>query len=306
MKILFFGTPEFAVGTLDRIIKDGKHEVVGVVTAPDKPAGRGHAPKMSDVKVYALEHNLRLLQPEKLKDPAFVEEIRALNADVFVVVAFRMLPEVVWQMPEKGTFNVHASLLPRYRGAAPINWAIINGEERTGVTTFMLRHDIDTGPVLSQKEMEIGPDENVGSVYERLMIAGAQLASETLDRLENGTETQIPQNELRGEVCGAPKLNPENCTIDWKKSAREVHNLVRGLAPYPGARTTLRFDNGSTVSAKILKTRLTNIDSHNEMKMVVECGDGNRIEILELQPAGKKRMKAEDYLRGLHGKVIPE
>lgn len=306
MKILFFGTPEFAVGTLDRIIKDGKHEVVGVVTAPDKPAGRGHALKMSDVKVYALEHNLRLLQPEKLKDPAFVEEIRALNADVFVVVAFRMLPEVVWQMPEKGTFNVHASLLPRYRGAAPINWAIINGEERTGVTTFMLRHDIDTGPVLSQKEMEIGPDENVGSVYERLMIAGAQLASETLDRLENGTETQIPQNELRGEVCGAPKLNPENCTIDWKKSAREVHNLVRGLAPYPGARTTLRFDNGSTVSAKILKTRLTNIDSHNEMKMVVECGDGNRIEILELQPAGKKRMKAEDYLRGLHGKVIPE
>lgn len=306
MKILFFGTPEFAVGTLDRIMRDGKHEVVGVVTAPDKPAGRGHAPKMSEVKIYALEHGLKLLQPEKLKDQEFIDEVRGLNADVFVVVAFRMLPEVVWQMPEKGTFNVHASLLPRYRGAAPINWAIINGEERTGVTTFMLRHDIDTGPVLSQREIEIGPDENVGSVYDRLMKAGAELAVETLDKLAEGTEKQIAQSELEGEVCGAPKLNPDNCTIDWSKSAKEVHNLVRGLSPYPGARTSLRFENGAKMSAKILETRLPKCDSRNGGNLTVECGDGNRIEILELQPAGKKRMRAEDYLRGLHDKVTFE
>lgn len=302
MRILFFGTPEFAVATLDKILKSGHHEVVGVVTAPDKPAGRGHAFHQSDVKKYALEMGLKLFQPEKLKDPEFQDNIRALNADIFVVVAFRMLPESVWAMPPKGTFNVHAALLPRYRGAAPINWAIINGETETGVTTFMLRHDIDSGPILSQRKLEIGPNENVGSLYERLMAEGAVLAIETLDEIEAGTATQIPQADMGIKVCLAPKLNPDNCTIDWSKSSKEIHNLVRGLSPYPGARTEMILPTGERIAAKIFSTAVGQVSPKG---WIVECHDGP-LEILELQPAGKKKMKAEEYLRGLRCDRYPE
>lgn len=303
MKILFFGTPEFAVATLDRIMSDGLHEVVGVVTAPDKPAGRGHSFKMSEVKEYALKHNLRLFQPVKLKDENFLREIRELNADVFVVVAFRMLPESVWAMPPMGTFNVHASLLPKFRGAAPINWAIIKGETRTGVTTFMLRHDIDTGPILSQTVVDILPEDNIGSLYDRMMVIGADLAADTLDKIAAGTITEIDQSQLSEAPCPAPKLNPENCTIDWNESATNIHNLIRGLSPYPGARSTIVLADGERIPVKIFKTAIP--PSGESGDWTVDLKDGSRIEILELQPAGKKRMKAADYLRGLHCDRLP-
>ncbi len=231
------GTPEFAVESLKALVEQS-YKVVGVVTAPDKPAGRGYKLQPSPVKRYALEQGLPLLQPEKLRDPGFLEELRGWNADLQVVVAFRMLPEVVWGMPPKGTFNLHASLLPRYRGAAPINWAIINGESETGVTTFFLSHEIDTGQIIFQEKTAIEETDTAGSLHDRLMAMGARLVLKTVDAISEGTAPSIPQSELVSDetaLTSAPKIFTTDCRIDWRRSAREVYNLIRGLSPYPAA-----------------------------------------------------------------------
>jgi methionyl-tRNA formyltransferase len=271
----------------------------------------------SPVKRYAVEHDLKLMQPVKLKDPEFVEELRSLNADLFVVIAFRMLPEIVWQMPRLGTFNLHASLLPRYRGAAPINWAVINGDTKTGVTTFFLKHEIDTGEIISQKEIDILPTDNVGDVHDKLMSLGATLTLDTVNHIILGDLKTTPQEDLLTdgeEPTPAPKIFKETCRIDWNKDAIDVHNLVRGLSPYPCAWTEL-YDASSTetaiYNAKVLETRVVESAKTNDIAgtvyvgktLEVACGDGNRIEILKLQPSGKKAMAAADFLRGAH---LPE
>ncbi len=306
LRIVFLGTPEFAVNSLDTLVTNG-FNIVGVVTMPDKPAGRGHKLLQSAVKQYAIEHDLHLMQPVSLKDEIFVNELRSLNADLFIVIAFRMLPMVVWQMPRLGTFNLHASLLPRYRGAAPINRAVMNGDTETGVTTFMLRHEIDTGDILGQERIEIGPDECVGSVHDRLMHIGARLTLQTVNDIIAGTLKPIPQDELlRGEEpTPAPKIFREDCRIDWTRPAREVHNHIRGLSPYPAAWTMMSISGGEPAMTKILETRIHPeytsgqpgrvIVTGNEM--IVECGDC-AVTIERLQPAGKRPMCTGEYLRG--------
>lgn len=303
LKIVFFGTPEFAVESLDRIIRDG-HDVAAVVTPPDKPAGRGHKLLQSDVKKYALEKGIPVLQPEKLRDPDFIEELRSLNADVFTVIAFRMLPEVVWSMPPMGTFNLHGSLLPRYRGAAPINRAVMNGDAETGVTTFFLSHDIDTGNIIFRERLPIAPDENAGSVHDRMMTLGAKVVSRTLEAIAEGTAPSLPQNEE--EACPAPKIFREDCRIDWALTARHIHNHIRGLAPYPCAWSTLEEQTGKPVETKILKAIISTDDISGatpgeirilDGRMLAKCGQGT-IEILSLKPAGKKEMEASAFLRG--------
>lgn len=306
LKIVFFGTPEFAVESLAKLV-DNSYNIVGVVTMPDKPAGRGHKLLHSPVKQYALEHGLHLMQPPKLKDPEFVDELRSLGADLFIVIAFRMLPEVVWTMPPMGTFNLHASLLPRYRGAAPINRAIMNGDTVSGVTTFMLKHEIDTGDVLRQVAVDILPDDNVGDLHDRLMHLGSNLTLDTVEHLVAGTLRPIPQDELDNSIepCPAPKIFAEDCLIDWHKPAVEIHNQVRGLSPYPAARTSLCRPGAEPEIFKILKTRVGNVTAlkPGEIKiegdtMKVGTGDGLALEILEVHPAGKKRMDAASFLRG--------
>lgn len=260
-KIVFFGTPDFAVPSLKALVNAG-YDVAAVVTATDKPAGRGHRLLPSAVKTCALEHNIPVLQPEKLRDPEFIDTLRAIHADLFIVIAFRMLPEIVWAMPPLGTFNLHGSLLPAYRGAAPINWAIINGEKRTGVTTFFLSHEIDTGDIIDQRSIDIADDENVGSVYDRLMTLGAELTLSTTKAIFDGTVTTIPQRKLIEEgitPSPAPKIFRETCRIDWNQPARNVVNFIRGLSPYPCATTTLSV-NGENAEVKILKAH-TNADS---------------------------------------------
>lgn len=307
LRIVFLGTPDFAVESLRRIVDEG-YNVVGVVTAPDKVGGRGHKLLQSPVKQFALERGLRLMQPPRLKDPAFVEELRSLDAHLFVVIAFRMLPQVVWSMPPLGTFNLHGSLLPKYRGAAPINRAIMNGDSRTGVTTFFLKHEIDTGDIIDRRAIEVGPDENVGSVYDRLMMLGAELTVDTLRHIIAGDLRPMPQDSLpdAGAACDAPKIFKEDCRLDWSRTARQLHNHVRGLSPYPGAWTTLTID-GHSSDIKIFSTRVINEDcsctrpGRAEIlghSLYVDCGKG-RIEILELQPAGKRRMTAADWLPGI-------
>lgn len=311
LKIVFFGTPEFAVASLDKLVGNG-YNVVGAVTMPDKPAGRGHKMYQSPVKEYAVAHDIHLMQPVRLKDEEFVEELRSLNADLFIVIAFRMLPEVVWQMPPMGTFNLHASLLPRYRGAAPINWAVINGDTETGVTTFFLKHEIDTGDIIDQERIAILPTDNVGDVHDKLMELGAELTLKTVDSIVDGTFRTIPQDKLlKGEeATPAPKIFKETCRIDWQKSSVEIHNLVRGLSPYPAAWTELTgYDPKAPAAVKIFSTEPCGISQQtslpgelfiegNEMK--VACGDGRLLKIIELQPAGKKRMTADAFLRGAH------
>ncbi len=309
LRIVFFGTPEFALESLDTLVKAG-YNIAAVVTAPDKAAGRGHKMLQSAVKQYAVAHDLPLLQPVSLKAPEFVEELRAIGANLFIVIAFRMLPEVVWTMPELGTFNLHASLLPRYRGAAPINWAVINGDKETGVTTFFLKHEIDTGDIISQEAITIGDDECAGSVHDRLMQLGARLTLKTVDDIVAGTVTPLPQDAIAGrEVSAAPKIFKDTCRVDWSAKATDVHNLVRGLSPYPAAWTTLTDDekDGAT-DVKIIRTAVSRRDGANSepgrivtdgRTMTVDCGNGS-IEILELQPAGKKRMTAAEWLRGVH------
>ena len=311
LRIVFMGTPEFAVETLDALVKNN-YNVMAVVTQPDKPVGRhGSVLQPSAVKQYALEHQLPVMQPEKMKEEKFVEELRSYNANLQVVVAFRMLPEVVWAMPEYGTFNIHAALLPQYRGAAPINWAVINGETRTGVTTFFLDHDIDTGRVIMQMPFDIRDDYNVEDVYDGLMHLGADICLQTLQRIidSDGHPEAMPQEDMFSdgeELKTAPKLFKDTCRIPWASSAKQVYDFVRGLSPYPGAWTTLRLPDGKETVLKVFNTKKTSISSSEATgtvvvdgrRMVVTCGDRSMLELVEVQMAGKKRMNAADFLNG--------
>ena len=305
LRIVFLGTPDFAVESLRRI-HEGGYNIVGVVTMPDKPAGRGHKLLQSPVKQYAVEHNLKLMQPVNLKDSAFVDELRSLQANLFIVIAFRMLPEIVWSMPELGTFNLHASLLPKYRGAAPINWAVMNGDTETGVTTFFLKHEIDTGDILRQERIEIKPTDNVGDVHDKLMMLGADLTMDTIQHIIAGDLRPIPQDELlQGvEPTPAPKIFKETCRIDWQRNMIDIHNHVRGLSPYPAAWTEFENKNGELLSAKIFETKTSDKTATTPGKITIDgnrlfidCND-NQIEILSLQVAGKRRMPTADFLRG--------
>lgn len=302
LRIVFMGTPDFAVGILDTILKNN-YEIAAVVTAPDKPAGRGQKLNQSAVKVYAEENNLKVLQPTNLKSEDFLAELATLNANLQIVVAFRMLPKAVWQMPKFGTFNLHASLLPDYRGAAPINWAIINGEEKTGVSTFFIDEKIDTGAVILKSETNISEEETAGELHDRLMHLGAETVIETLKLIENNqvTTTIQPAEETKT----AYKLNRENCKIDFNKSSKEVYNLIRGLNPYPSAYTILT-DNGNEYNIKIHDVTYT-IEQHNfkpgkfiaaKKTIRIATNDGF-IEILSLQFPGKKKMKTAELLNGM-------
>jgi len=311
LKIVFFGTPQFAVASLQRLV-DGGYNVVGVVTMPDKPAGRGHKLYQSDVKQYAIAQHLPLLQPVNLKDEAFVASLRALQADLQVVIAFRMLPEVVWSMPRLGTFNLHASLLPRYRGAAPINWAIIHGDTQTGVTTFFLNHEIDTGDIIQQRAIPIGRHDNAQTIHDRLMMLGADVVIETVGAIANGTAHAITQDQLLtagAEPTPAPKIFRDTCRIVWNRPAEAVYNFIRGLSPYPAACTTLLDSQHGQLELKIFDTSepipwassqpvpspgTLNTDGQ---QLRVACADG-WLQVLSLQQAGKRRMPTADFLRG--------
>jgi methionyl-tRNA formyltransferase len=300
IRIVFLGTPDFAVASLDALVQAGAN-VVGVVTAPDKPAGRGMQLQSSAVKKYTLAHNLRLLQPARLKDPAFIEELRSLNADLQVVVAFRMLPEIVWDMPPLGTVNVHGSLLPQYRGAAPINWAIINGEPETGVTTFKLKHEIDTGDILLQEKVPITPSDNAGTVHDKLMEAGAQLLVRTVRGLADGSIEEQPQTGTTEALKHAPKIFKEDMRIDWNKRISEIQNLIRGLSPYPAAFSFLN-DKQIKIYESHIEEATTGLaagafDTDHKTYLRFAANDG-WVYIDELQMEGKKRMKTEEFLRG--------
>ncbi len=299
MKIIFLGTPDFAVASLQALIENGM-QVVAAVTAPDKPAGRGMKLQQSAVKKYAVEKNIPVLQPEKLKSPEFLDELRSYHADVQVVVAFRMLPEVVWNMPPLGTINVHASLLPNYRGAAPINWAIINGEKETGVTTFKLQHEIDTGHILLQSTVGITEQDTAGTLHDKLMTAGAALIVDTLHQVEKGHVAEKPQIVLH-DYKHAPKLFTETCLIDWNHTTEHVYNLIRGLSPYPAAFTIVNDKKMKLfLCSKIIHTHQLQpgtLLSDNKHSIRFACTDGF-IEVNELQLEGKTRMKTDDFLRG--------
>lgn len=302
LRIVFMGTPEFAVGILDSILKNN-YEVVGVITAADKPAGRGQKIKYSAVKEFALENKLTLLQPTNLKDEDFIAELKALNANLQVVVAFRMLPKVVWEMPKLGTFNLHASLLPDYRGAAPINWVIINGDKETGVTTFFIDDKIDTGAMILSRKIEIESDESAGSLHDRLMHLGAKTVIETLDLIENQKVTVTIQDDAQ-DLKTAHKLNKENCKINWNESGTSIYNLIRGLSPYPAAWFILQ-DKGKELNVKIYDAKWvedahhlksgTLISDKTNLKVAVTNGF---IQLLELQLPGKKKMSSRDILNG--------
>lgn len=309
LRIVYMGTPDFAVESLKRLV-EGDYNVVGVITMPDKPVGRhGSVLQPSPVKEYAVSQGLRILQPEKLKDKAFVEELRSLQADLQIVVAFRMLPEVVWSMPRLGTFNLHASLLPQYRGAAPINWAVINGDTETGITTFFLKHEIDTGEIIQQVRVPIADTDNVEVVHDKLMHLGGDLVLETVDAILAGTVKPIPQEELMGEeieLRPAPKIFKETCRIDWSRGVKSVYDFIRGLSPYPAAWTELCAADGSRQVLKIYETEkvfavhdLQPGDIRTDMKTYfqVALSDGF-LNVLTLQLAGKKRMGVADFLRG--------
>ncbi|HNL64571.1 MAG TPA: methionyl-tRNA formyltransferase [Ferruginibacter sp.] len=312
LRTVFMGTPEFAVASLDALVQAGCH-IVGVITAPDKAAGRGMQLQQSAVKKYAVEKGLHILQPDKLKNPGFLEQLRSLQADLQIVVAFRMLPEAVWNMPPMGSVNLHGSLLPQYRGAAPINWAVINGEKETGVTTFKLKHEIDTGDILLQERFPIGDDETAGEVHDKMKTIGAQLLVRTVTGLAEGTLKETPQLSTGNLPAGeadrpetlkhAPKIFTETCRIDFSKTVNEVHNLVRGLSPFPGAFTSL---DGKTL--KIFRTEKQpgstgsasgSFETDKKQFLKFACADGYVL-VKELQLEGKKRMAIEDFLRGYH------
>lgn len=304
LRIVFMGTPDFAVPSLDILVQHN-YKIVGVITAPDKPAGRGQQLHQSAVKKYAVEKNLAVFQPEKLKNADFINELKALEPNLFIVVAFRMLPELVWQMPEYGTFNLHASLLPQYRGAAPINWAVINGEKETGVTTFFLQQEIDTGNIILQEKINIEDEDNAGSVHDKLMDIGSQLVLKTVQQIEENSVTEQPQELTTSKH--APKIYKETCFIDWNKPVLEIHNLIRGLSPYPTAFThldgkvlkvfksevVLRQAQDDSALAQNDKAYLTD----NKTYLSFKCANGY-LDILELQLEGKKRMKVDEFLRG--------
>lgn len=311
LRIVFLGTPEFAVESLSKLYENG-YNIVGVITMPDKIGGRGHKVIQSPVKEYALSKGLKVMQPVNLKDTEFVSELKSLNADLQIVIAFRMLPEVVWSMPPLGTFNLHASLLPRYRGAAPINWAVMNGDKETGVTTFFLKHEIDTGDIIQQEKLSIGISDNVEIVYDRLMKLGAKMVIETVEGILNDTIAPISQDKLcvKGiEATPAPKIFKETCRIDWDKNAMTIYNHIRGLSPYPAAWSTFVEKNGKELQFKVFEASIpdptANIsdpilpgavkqDGH---KLNIMCGD-MPLEIISLQVAGKKRISADEFIRG--------
>lgn len=300
LRIIYMGTPDFAVPSL-QILVENDYAVVAVITAPDRPKGRGQKVMTTPVKDYAVSQNIPVLQPTNLKDAGFLEELKSYNANLQIVVAFRMLPVAVWDMPEIGTFNLHGSLLPQYRGAAPINWAIINGEKETGVTTFFLKHEIDTGNIIFQENEPIEEDDTVGDVYERLMHKGAQLVLKTVKAIETGDYPQLPQSEAR-EIKHAPKIFKETCEINWSKSSEEIYNFIRGLSPYPAAWTTLNGKQFKIFGARKLDfisagMKPGDYDTDNKTYLHVQTG-GNAIAITELQMEGKKRMDIKSFLLG--------
>jgi methionyl-tRNA formyltransferase len=308
LRIVFMGTPEFAVPSLKRLVNEG-YQVVAVVTVPDKPAGRGQQLKQSDVKVAALELGIPVLQPERFKDESFLEQLRALQPDLGIVIAFKMLPEVVWSMPRLGTFNLHASLLPEYRGAAPINWAIINGERYTGITTFLLNHEIDKGAILAQYRVEILPTDNVGTLYERLMTLGSELVLQTVDRLATETVTPVDQMHYdETQLHPAPKIFKEDCRIDWNQPGRRIIDFIRGLSPYPAAWASMYKGERECNTLKIFQAhydeqQLSDVQpgeivTDGRTYLAVACADGT-IYIDELQIAGKRRLAVHDLLLGM-------
>lgn len=307
IRIAYFGTPEFAASQLEAILKAG-YEVAVVVTMPDKPAGRGRKIQYSDVKKTALEHNLPLLQPEKLKDPAFLEQLASFKANLFIVVAFRMLPAVVWQMPEFGTFNLHASLLPQYRGAAPINFAIINGETETGLTTFFLNEEIDKGAVIMRERVAIRPDETAGELHDELMLLGNRVVVDTIKKIESGDVQTLPQDELleNQPLKPAPKISKEFCNVDWNRDCQSVYNHIRGLSPYPAAHTQLQSESGETIDLKVYAAEIEVctpavfpgvVVTDNKKYLKIALSDGF-IHLTHVQQAGKKAMPVSDFLRG--------
>ena len=307
VRIAYFGTPEFAASQLEAILAAG-YEVAVVVTMPDKPAGRGRKIQYSDVKKTALEHNLPLLQPEKLRDPLFLEQLASYQANLFIVVAFRMLPAVVWQMPELGTFNLHASLLPQYRGAAPINFAIINGETETGLTTFFLNEEIDKGAVIMREKVHIRPNETAGELHDELMLLGNQVVVDTIKKIEDGNICALLQEELaEGQALKtAPKITKEFCNIDWNLDCQTVFNHIRGLSPYPAAHTRLVSDGGETIEMKVFSAEIENcqhdlpvgsVVTDNKKYLKIALSDGF-IQLTQVQQAGKKAMPIDDFLRG--------
>lgn len=306
LRIVFMGTPEFAATSLKRLVAEG-YNIVAVVTTPDKPAGRGQKMHESDVKLMAKELGLPILQPEKLRDEAFLAAMRELQPDLGIVIAFRMLPEVVWAMPKHGTFNLHASLLPEYRGAAPINWAIINGDKRTGVTTFLLNHEIDKGAIIGQEEVDILPEDNIGTLYDKLMNIGSGLVIETVERIASGEINPVEQMHIdESTLRPAPKIFKEDGRIDWSRKAEDIHNLVRGLSPYPAAWSPIFKSGEECGSVKIFTTRIElremnvapgTVDTDGRMELRVAALDG-WVYIDELQLAGKRRMTTRELLLG--------
>jgi methionyl-tRNA formyltransferase len=309
IRIIFMGTPDFAVASLQKLL-DAGYEIIAVVTAPDKPAGRGLQLNQSAVKKFALSKGLKILQPEKLKNPDFIEELKNLKADLQIIVAFRMLPEVVWNMPPMGTVNLHASLLPQYRGAAPINWVIINGEKETGVTTFKLKHEIDTGDILLQEKIQIGDTETAGELHDRVKEIGAQLLLQTINKLAGNKLRETPQSSISGTpedqryLHHAPKISTETCEIKWEKSTHEIYNLIRGLSPHPAAFTFLNGKKLTIFSAEkeagAIKESPGKIVSNHQSFLKFACNNGY-ISVKELQIEGKKRMNIENFLRGWRG-----
>ena len=301
LRIIFMGTPDFAVPSLEALLQHGCN-IVGVITSPDRPAGRGQKITASPVKQFALEKGLRILQPANLKSPEFLEELKSLKADLQIVVAFRMLPESVWAMPKLGTFNLHASLLPDYRGAAPINWAIINGEKETGVTTFFIQHEIDTGKIIFQEKIPIRDDENVGELYAELMQLGAKVLRKTVDAIAENNYPQIPQDHIT-DIKHAPKIFKETCKIDWNKSVEFNYNFIRGLSPYPGALTllngkVLKIYKAEKVNVSPSANNLTEFETDGKTYLHFKCNNGF-VSVKECQLEGKKRMDVEEFLRGV-------
>jgi methionyl-tRNA formyltransferase len=306
IRIVYYGTPEFAASQLEAILAAG-YDVAAVVTMPDKPAGRGRKIQYSEVKKTALEHNLPLLQPEKLKDPQFLDALASYQANLFIVVAFRMLPAVVWQMPQYGTFNLHASLLPQYRGAAPINFAIINGETETGLTTFFLNEEIDKGAVIMRERVAIRPDETAGELHDELMMLGNKVVVDTIRKIEQGEVHALEQDTMeQGELKPAPKISKEFCRIDWSQDLQSVYNRIRGLSPYPAAHTLFASENGEQIEMKVFATEMEpcqpsveigTVVTDNKKEFKVALRDGF-LHLTEVQQAGKKRMDIADFLRG--------
>jgi methionyl-tRNA formyltransferase len=308
LKIIFLGTPEFAVESLSALVQNSYH-ISAVVTVPDQPAGRGQALQSSPVKKFALQHGLKVLQPFKLKDPDFINELNSIPADLLIVVAFRMLPEIVWKMPRLGTFNLHASLLPQYRGAAPINHVIINGESETGLTTFFLKQEIDTGEIIFQEKIPVRPDETAGELHDRMKISGAELVLKTVEAISKGNIKSIEQSKLIDpsiQLKSAPKIFREDCRIDWRKSTDEVYNKIRGLSPYPAAFTYFTSPEGESFLVKIYRTtkslanspdRPSTIITEGKSGLAVTTADG-LLHIREIQQAGKRIMKIDEFLRG--------